>query len=44
MAKSNLISNAFIKGKYYNVHFSITVLAEIIIPVKNVQPNETIEY
>ena len=38
MARSNLIPNAFVMG---NVHFSITVLAEIIIPVRNIQPNET---
>ena len=30
----NLIPNAFIMEKSKNVHFSITVLAEIIIPVR----------
>ena len=28
-------------GKSQNVHFSITVLAEIIIRARNVKPNET---
>ena len=37
MARSNLIPNAFIWRKSYNVHFSITVSAEFII----VKPIET---
>ena len=35
-ARSNLIPNAFKWEKYENVHFSITVKAEIILPTRNV--------
>ena len=41
MVRSNLIPYAFKWEKSENVHFSITVKAEIIIPAKNVYPNET---
>ena len=41
MARSNLIPDASIWEKSWNVHFSITVLAEIIILSRIVKPNET---
>ena len=41
MARSNLILNVFYVI-FLNIHFAMTVIAEIIILARNVEPNETI--